>query len=63
MATNRVNPAKRTSVSNKKKKKKRFQKPLWMRIIRTIALIILTIVLVIAMIGIVQRYCHILSEH
>ncbi|RAV60148.1 hypothetical protein DIU36_02305 [Mucilaginibacter rubeus] len=63
MATNRINPAKRTSVTHKKKKKKKFQRPLWMRIIRTIAIIIMTIFMVLAMIGIVQRYCHILSKH
>lgn len=59
MAKTRSKPVAHTSV----KKKRSSRKPLWMRITRMIGLIIVTIVLLIAMIGIVQRYCHILSKH
>ncbi|NHA05596.1 hypothetical protein G7092_17425 [Mucilaginibacter sp. HC2] len=43
--------------------KKSYARPKWMRVLRIISMIIVSIVLILAMIGIAIRYYHMVSKH
>lgn len=43
--------------------KKSHARPKWMRVVRIISMIIVSIVLILAMIGIAIRYYHMVSKH
>lgn len=60
MATSKTPSRKQKNVINKIK---HVQKPRWIRIARSVSIVVLSIVLLLAMVGMLLKYFHLISNH